>query len=375
MILCTDPKAYYRAHEAEVTAVLQRVLRGGHYILGDEVAAFEQEFASYLGARYAVGVGSGTDALWLALEACGISAGDEVVTTSFTCTPTVAAIERTGATPVFVDIEPEFFTIDPSQIEAVLTQRTKAIVPVHLYGQAADVAPILAVAGRYNLRVIEDCCQAHGATYQGRKVGTWGDVGCFSFYPTKNLGALGDGGAVVTDDAAVAEKIRYLREYGWVERFISSFSGWNSRLDELQAAVLRLRLRHLDAANRLRQELARYYQQNIQAPGMTVPAIRDDAEHVFHLFVIRASRRNKLQRFLTERGIHTQVHYPVPVHLQSAYSKYVLERTTLPKTERAAQEILSIPLYPELTSGQQKVVIAAIREFVSINARAGIAVS
>jgi dTDP-4-amino-4,6-dideoxygalactose transaminase len=240
MILCGNPKAQYLARRDEIDAALKRVLESGWYILGEEVKAFEEEFASYIGVSYGVGVGSGTEAIHLALVACGIGQGDEVITVSHTATATVAAIELAGATPVFVDIEPDFYTMDPAKLDAAITSRTKAIIPVHIYGQPADMDPILEVAKKHNLRLIEDCAQAHGAIYRGKRVGSLGDVGCFSFYPTKNLGAIGDGGMLVTNNIELAQKARLLREYGWTERDVSQFAGWNTRLDEVQAAILRV---------------------------------------------------------------------------------------------------------------------------------------
>jgi len=256
MILCANPGAQYQAHKAEIDAAVARVLAGGWYILGEETRAFEAEFAAYIGVREAVGVGSGTDALQIALAACEIGAGDEVITVSHTAVATISAIEMAGATPVLVDIEPDFFTIDPAQIEAAITPRTKAIIPVHIYGQPANLDAVLEIASRHKLRVIEDCAQAHGAAFRGTRVGAHGDIACFSFYPTKNLGAIGDGGMVVTNDVALAERARLLREYGWAERYVSHISGRNSRLDELQAAILRVKLRRLDDDNQMRAQIA-----------------------------------------------------------------------------------------------------------------------
>jgi dTDP-4-amino-4,6-dideoxygalactose transaminase len=362
-ILQANPLASYLAHQADIDAAVARVLHSGRYILGPETAAFEEEFARYLGARYAVGVGSGTEALHLALVACGVGPGDEVITVSHTAVATVAAIELCGAAPVLVDIEPRSFTLDPARIEPALTARTRAIVPVHLYGQPADLDPILALARQYNLRVIEDCAQAHGAVYRGRRVGTWGDIAAFSFYPTKNLGAIGDGGLVATNDERLAGQARLLRQYGWRQRYVSDVPGWNTRLDELQAAILRARLPGLDADNAQRQRLAALYHERLAGMPVIMPEELPDRCHVYHLYVIRCPRRDELAVYLGEQGIGTQIHYPVPIHLQPAYSGRVSPAGALPVTEQAAQEILSLPLYPELAADDVETVAQHIRRF------------
>lgn len=365
MILCSNPKEQYLAHKAEIDAAVRRVLESGWYILGEEVKQFEAEFAKYLGVSYAIGVGNGTEALHLALAACGIGRGDEVITVSHTAVATVAAIELTGATPVLVDIEPEFFTMDPGKLEAAITPHTRAIVPVHLYGQPAEMESILKIARRHGLRVVEDCAQAHGATWQGKRVGSLGDMGCFSFYPTKNLGALGDGGMVVTGDTELATKARLLREYGWAERFISHFPGWNSRLDEVQAAILRAKLPYLDANNQARRYIAEVYQERLADAGLVLPRVREGCEHVFHLYVVRAARRDELLRFLRDRGVGAAIHYPTPVHLQPAYRGRLHSGGIFPETERAAHEILSLPIYPELDHLELQAVIEGVQAFVS----------
>jgi dTDP-4-amino-4,6-dideoxygalactose transaminase len=363
MILCSNPRAQYIAHRTEIDNVVLKVMEQGRYILGEEVQAFEAEFAAYLGVRFAIGVGSGTEALHLALAACGIGPGDEVITVAHTAVATVAAIELCGATPVLVDIEPDYFTLDPLQLAAAITPRTKAIVPVHLYGQPADLDPILTFAQQHGLRVIEDCAQAHGARYRGRRVGSFGALACFSFYPTKNLGALGDGGLVATNDPALAERARLLREYGWAERYISHLQGWNSRLDELQAAILRVKLRHLDADNNARARLAEKYDEALTTTNLVLPQCRTNANHAYHLYVVRSSRRDDLQAFLKARGVSALVHYPMPVHLQPAYAGRLSGHNHLPETERAAREVLSLPMYSELTEAEQGAVIEAIRAF------------
>lgn len=356
----TDPKANYLAHKVEIDAAIARVLDSGWYILGQEVAAFEQEFAAYIGVRYAIGVGNGTEALHLALRACGIGAGDEVITVSHTAVATVAAIELCGATPVLVDIDLNTYTIDSNQIESAITQRTKAIIPVHLYGHPADMESIMSVAHRCELWVIEDCAQSHGAVYKGRMTGAWGHLAAFSFYPTKNLGAFGDGGAVITDDPQWAERARSLRQYGWRERYVSEIPGLNTRLDELQAAILRVKLRYLDAENRRRQALTDAYKELLSSTSLTLPKCAPMARHVYHQYVVRSERRDSLRVFLQERGIGTLIHYPVSIHHQPAYRGRLRCDGSMVNTEKVAGEILSLPMYPELTAEQVHQVAEAI---------------
>ncbi len=367
MILCCNPQAQYLAHKSEIDAAVARVLQKGRYILGEEVRAFETEFASYIGATHAIGVASGTEALHLALVACGIGRGDEVITVSHTAVATVSAIEMAGATPVLVDIEPDFFTLDPRKLNAALTSRTKAIIPVHLYGQPVDIESVMEFAQQHGLRVVEDCAQAHGAKYGGQRIGSFGDVACFSFYPTKNLGAIGDGGMVVTSDPELAERAQLLREYGWSNRYVSQITGWNSRLDELQAAILRVKLPYLDADNAARARHAHRYNDAFSAFGLTPPRLRSDAEHVYHLYVIRVAQRDKLQAFLKSRDIGALIHYPVPVHLQPAYCDRMSRNNDLRETERAAREVLSLPIYPELSEAELLKVIGEIQTFQEAN--------
>ncbi len=362
MIPCANPKAQYLAHKQEIDDAVNRVLESGWYILGEEVRAFEEEFAVYLGVNHSVGVGSGTEALHLALVACGIGHGDEVVTVSHTAVATVAAIELAGAKPVFVDIDPVTYTMDPDLLETTITSQTKAVIPVHLYGHPAPMEEILAIAREYGLCVIEDCAQAHGATYRGKRAGSFGDMACFSFYPTKNLGALGDGGAVVTSDPELAEKARLLREYGWAERYVSHIPGWNTRLDEIQAAILRVKLKHLDFDNSNRIKLAKLYSEGLFETGISLPIVQKGAVHVYHLHVIRVKERGSLQAYLRSKNIGATVHYPVPVHLQPAYEKVAV---SLPNSEIAAREVLSLPVYPELTESQVQFVIDSIKEHLS----------
>lgn len=363
MIPCANPGAQYRAHRQDIDTAIRRVCDSDRYILGPEVEAFEHEFAAYLGVGHAVGVASGTDAITLALMACGIGPGDEVVTVAHTAVASVAAIERAGAVPVLADIEAGPCTIDPGRFEAAITERTKAVLPVHLYGQSADLDAVMEIARRHGLRVIEDCAQAPGATLGGRRLGAIGDAGCFSFYPTKNLGALGDGGLVATGDAALAARLRQLRQYGWDGGPVSQLPGLNSRLDELQAAVLRAKLPHLDADNARRAALAGRYDDALAGLGLGLPVRRQGAGHVHHLYVVRAADRDGLKAHLERAGVIAGIHYPVPVHLQPAYRGRLAGSDALAESERAANEVLSLPLYPELEDGAVDRVAAAIREF------------
>jgi dTDP-4-amino-4,6-dideoxygalactose transaminase len=368
----SSPKAGYLAHRKEIDAAIRRVLDSGWYILGPEVAGFEREFAAYLGASYALGVASGTDALQLALRAVGVGPGDAVLTVSHTATATVAAIELIGALPIFVDIEPRFFTMEPNALEETLRERDrtlqprpKAVVPVHLYGHPCDMTAIMEIADRYDLRVVEDCAQSHGARWRGRMTGTWGHAAAFSFYPTKNLGALGDGGAVITNDSAVAERIRMLREYGWRERYISAIPGDNSRLDEIQAAILRAKLPYLDRDNARRIQIAREYDDALHdLSDLMLPQTNTEAEHVFHQYVVRTRKRDALQTYLRERGIGTLIHYPVPIHKQPAYARYTGEKP-LTDTDAAADAVLSLPLYPELTDAAVSTITQTIQTWAA----------
>ena len=363
----TNPKANYLAHKEAIDAAIARVLESGWYILGREVDAFEREFAAYLGVKLAVGVASGTDALSLALRACGVVPGDFVLTVSHTAVATAAAIGLCGATPVFVDIGPDGYTMDPDRLEDSIKGfhdgRLKAVVPVHLYGHPVDMGAIAEVARRYDLRIVEDCAQSHGATFRGKQTGTLGHIAAFSFYPTKNLGALGDGGLVATDSPELADKIRLLREYGWKERYVSAVEGQNSRLDELQAAVLRMKLPHLDAENESRRRLAAIYQSVLAGVGPVLPKTGSDVAHVFHQFVIRTPRRDALKAYLREKGIGTLIHYPVPVHLQPAYAGRSRGEEQLPNTEKIVGQILSLPMFPELREEQVRTVAREIREW------------
>ena len=347
MIPCANPKAQYLSYRDDINSAIQRVLDSGWYILGEEVTQFEKEFSQFNTVSHTVGVGSGTEALHIALRALDIGQGDEVITTAHTAVATASAIDLAGAKPIFVDIEPDFFTIDPDLIEDAITPKTKAIIPVHIYGQPCNMDAIMEIANKNNLKVIEDCAQTHGAEYNGKRVGSIGDVGCFSFYPTKNLGAIGDGGALVTNDDQLGKKIKLIREYGWEERYISSKEGWNSRLDELQAAILRVKLKNLDKDNNLRQQHAKKYNELLKDLPIELPKKRENCTHVYHLFVIKVDKRDRLKEYLGKNGVNTTIQYPVPVH-QQKYFQNLCDEQSLPVTEKAAKNILSLPMYPEL---------------------------
>ena len=352
-----------RAHRTAIDAALARVLDSGSYVLGEEVAAFEGEFAAYCGASHAVGVGSGTDALVLALRALGIGPTDEVIAPSHTALATVAAMLAAGATPVLIDIGGDY-TLDPARLEAAVGSRTKAVIAVHLYGQPADLDTIGAIARRHGLKLIEDCAQAVGASYRGRTVGAFGDAGCFSFYPTKNLGAVGDGGMVTTSDEALAGRVRRLRQYGWDEHRNTEEPGLNSRLDPLQAAILRAKLPSLDAANTRRRAIADMYAAGLADLPLTLPAARNETDHVFHLYVVAGDYRDALIAHLAAQGVGAAVHYPVPVHRQRGYTERTVVSTEgLPVTEWVVDRIVSLPMYPELSDDEVASVIAAVRGF------------
>jgi dTDP-4-amino-4,6-dideoxygalactose transaminase len=365
MILCSNPKAQYNAYKDEIDSAVKKVLESGWYVLGEEVALFEKEFAEYVGVPYGIGVGSGTEAIHLALASCGIGRSDEVITVSHTATATVAAIELTGATPVLVDIEPDFFTMNPDKLQAAITPRTKAIIPIHMYGHPADMDPIMQIAKKHNLRIIEDCAQAHGAMYKNKRVGSFGDMACFSFYPTKNLGALGDGGMVVTSNEVLAQKASLLRQYGWAQRYSSHFAGWNTRLDEIQAAILRIKLKHLDADNAKRAAIAQLYDEGLSNNGKILPQKRGDSTHVYHLYVMRSENRDELLTHLRENDIGAAIHYPAPIHLQPAYEN-LSGHDNLPVTEQICKEIISLPMYPELPQSDAKKITETITAFSNL---------
>ncbi len=362
MIPVASPLAQYRAHEDVIQSSIIEVLNRGTYILGQEVMAFERAFAKYCGLPYAVGVGSGTDALILTLRALGIGRGDEVITVSHTAVATVAAILAVGAVPVLVDIDPIYYTLDPSSLEAAITAETRAIIAVHIYGQAADLDAICAIAKRRGVPVIEDCAQATGGFYKGWRVGQRGEVACFSFFPTKNLGAIGDGGMVATADGAIAERVRRIRQYGWDDARQTQEPGLNSRLDEIQAAILRVKLPFLDADNERRRVLAELYQNSLVGLPLSAPAQRPGCQHVFHLYVVVCDDRDALRADLANVGIGSGIHYPQPIHRQSGYTEAsVIPQGGLPVTERLVDRILTLPLYPELKEAEIEAVVSAIQ--------------
>ncbi|MCF7837968.1 MAG: DegT/DnrJ/EryC1/StrS family aminotransferase [Candidatus Marinimicrobia bacterium] len=359
-----DLGAQFRQLETELRPAIDGVLRDCNFILGEPVAAFERDFAAFSECAHGIGVASGLDAIKLILRGLGLGPGDEVITAANTFIATVLGISAVGATPVLVDIEPDTYNLDPAQVAAALTPRTRAIMPVHLYGHPASMAPLLELAERHQLHVIEDAAQAHGARYRGRRCGALGHAAAFSFYPGKNLGAYGDGGAVTTSDAALAEHIALLRNYGSRVKYHHAVQGENSRLDTIQAAILHVKLQHLEAANaRRRQHAAHYCQALADVPDIVLPQIRPDVEPVFHLFVVRTPRRAECIEFLAAHGIAALIHYPLPIHLQPAYAAAGWQRGQFPRTEQYAEEILSLPMYPELTDAQVAHVAETLRAF------------
>ena len=367
-----SPKNGYLATKEEIDAAIRKVLKSGRYILGEEVSSFEEEFAAYIGVVFAVGVASGTDGLEIALRACDVGPGDLVFTVSHTAVATIAAIERCGARPVLVDIEELSYTIDSEHLEqAILAihrndsplsgSRAKAIIPVHLYGQPASMRAITDIAEKYGLNVVEDCAQAHGAAIKDQKVGSFGRLASFSFYPTKNLGGFGDGGMVVTNSQELKQKLLALREYGWGQRYVSSMPGINTRLDELQAAILRVKLRLLERDNGRRREIAKIYNEAIEKAEVLAPQVRKEMTHVYHQYVVRTVSRDSLSKYLKDNSIGTAIHYPVPVHLQPAYKgRIAVGDGGLATTEKVCQEILSLPMYPHMTDLQVERVAEAL---------------
>jgi dTDP-4-amino-4,6-dideoxygalactose transaminase len=368
-----DLKAQYNAIRQPMDEAIKNVLESGNFILGENVKKLEAEIANYCGTKYAVGVASGTDALILALDALGIGKDDVVITTPSTFIATGEAIYRVGAQALFVDIDPQNYNLDPEKLKNYLKnlnlkerQKIKAIIPVHLYGQACDMEPILKIAQEYNLLVIEDMAQAIGAEYQGKKVGSFGDMGCLSFFPSKNLGAYGDAGMLVTNREEIAEKIKILRVHGCKEKYYSLMNGYNSRLDELQAAILRVKLKYLDQWNKMRRQNAAYYNELFKQYGLKeiiTPYESPQTKHVYHLYTIRTQKRDELQKFLKIKGISTGVYYPVPLHLQEVYKNSGYKLGDFPVSEKAAQETLSLPMYPELTEEDQQRIVKQIRDF------------
>jgi len=360
MIPFVDLRSQYSGIKAEITAAIARVLDSGQFVLGDEVEQFEREFASACNAEHGVAVNSGTSALHLALLASGVGRGDEVITVPHTFVATAAAIEYTGARPVFVDIDPATYTMDPNQIARAIGPKTKAILPVHLYGHPADMDPILDIALESGLTVVEDACQAHGAHYKNRPVGGIGRAGCFSFYPGKNLGAYGEGGILVTNDAALAKQARMLRDWGQERKYVHVLKGFNYRMEGIQGAILRVKLRHLPAWTEARRSHAQAYHEKLRHSGLTLPLEAAWARHVYHVYAVRVADRAAVQRTLQSNGIATGIHYPVPVHLQPAWADLGYKAGDFPEAERAANEVLSLPMFPELSETEIEVVAAAL---------------
>ena len=365
-----DLKAQHAAIAAEVQAALDRVMANTDFILGADVAEFESEFAAYCEAAHCVGLDSGMSALELGMRAMDIGPGDEVITPAGSFIASSSAISFTGATPVWVDVDPKTYNIDPDVIEAAITPRTKAIMAVHLYGQPAEMDRILEIGRKHGLPVIEDACQSHGARYRGRRTGSMGAFAAFSFYPAKNLGAYGDAGALTTDDTALAERVRMMRNYGQREKYDHVYLAWNRRLDTIQAAVLRVKLRHLDRWNESRRTIASLYGELLQESGAILPYASPDCEHVYHLYVVQVEERERVQNELSARGISTGIHYPVPIHLQEAYRAAGFGPGSFPATEAAANRLLSLPMYPELSEEGVRRVAGALGQAVSASARA-----
>jgi dTDP-4-amino-4,6-dideoxygalactose transaminase len=365
-----DLRAQHAAIAAEVEAAIQRVVTNADFILGADVTAFEDEFATYCEAKHAVGLDSGMSALELGMRALGIGPGDQVITPADSFIASSSAISFTGATPIWIDVDPRTYNIDPELLEAAITKRTKAIMVVHLYGQPADMDRVLEVADRHGLPVIEDACQSHGARYKGKRTGAIGTFGAFSFYPSKNLGAYGDAGALTTNDAGLAEKVRMMRNYGQRAKYDHVFLAWNRRLDTMQAAVLRVKLPHLDAWNDSRRKTASLYDELLRATAVGLPHVSPDVEHVFHLYVIQLDERDRVLSELTQRGIGAGIHYPVPIHLQEAYRERGFGPGSFPVTEAIAKRILSLPIYPEMSEPDVRRVAGAVRELVSASTRA-----
>ena len=352
-----DLSRQYTQNKEQIDSIVKAVMERGSFILGENVSLFEEEFAAYCGCKFAVGVGSGTEAIHLALLACGIKSGDEVITVSNTAVPTIAAVRFAGATPVFVDIEESSYNINPELIEETISSKTRAILLVHLYGNPCRMDRIMEIARRYNLKVIEDCAQAHGTIFSGRKTGSFGDAGAFSFYPSKNLGAYGDGGAVVTNSEEIYKKLKLLRNYGQKERYSSIIEGYNSRLDEIQAAILRFKLKKLDEWNNIRRKTAYKYNESFKNSAIICPQELESGRHVYHLYVIRVKNRHDFIDYLAGQGISTLIHYPIPVHLQEAYRWLNYNEGSLPVTEMVCSQIVSLPIFPELKEDEIEYIV------------------
>ena len=366
-----DLKAHHDSMRGELETAIREVMDSNAFAGGPFVAKFEQDFATFCGAADAIGVGNGTDALWLSMLALGIGAGDEVITVPMTFMATAEAISYSGAKPVFVDIDERTYTLDPDLLERAISPRTKAIIPVHLFGQAADMSAILEIAQRRGLPVIEDACQAHGAEYRGRKAGSLGTAGCFSFYPGKNLGALGEAGAVVTNNEELRNKIQMLRDHGQAKKYHHALIGWNARMDGIQGAALRVKLKHLDRANQARRANARFYDQHLaEVEEVILPTEAEYARHVYHLYVVRVQDRERVLQAMANRGIACGIHYPIPVHLQEAYRFLGHPKGSFPVAERCAEEFLSLPMFPELTTTQMGAVVHELKTLLRASRRA-----
>ena len=352
MIFFANPSKQFQSYEQEIRASVEKVLSGKNFILGDEVQALEDEFSKYIGCKHSIGVANGTDAIELALRALDIGLNDEVITVSHTAVATVAAIEATGAKATLVDVNEEYYTLDPTYLEKAITRKTKAIIAVHLYGHPAPIEEISNFCLKNNLKLIEDVSQAHGAEWCKTKLGNFGDFGCFSCYPTKNLGALGDAGLITTNNSELANKVRLLREYGWAEKYISSYPGRNSRLDELQATILGVKLKYLDNANEKRKKIALTYNTLLKDTPLFLPKKHKNADHVYHIFAIRTNERDKLLNYLRKNEIFAGIHYPVPIHMQPAYKQYFEGQNNLKNTEKISKQVLSLPIYPELSASE-----------------------
>jgi dTDP-4-amino-4,6-dideoxygalactose transaminase len=362
-----DLKAQYESIRDEIAVALQQVLNNTAFAGGPFVEKFEKEFASFCGCKLAIGVGSGTDALWMSLVCMGIGQGDEVITTPNTFIATAEAISFSGATPVFVDIDEQMYTINPELFEAIITPKTKAIIPVHLYGQMADMDPVMEIAKAHELCVIEDACQAHGAEYKGQAAGSIGDAGCFSFYPGKNLGAYGEAGAIVTNNAELAEKMRMFRDHGQAKKYYHSMIGWNARMDGFQGAVLSVKLKHLPVWNEARRENAQQYNELLAGvEGVITSKEADYAKHVYHIYAIRTERRDALIKALEEKDIFCGIHYPVPIHLQEAYKLLGYRTGSFPVAEKCAEELVSLPMFAELTEEQIEYVVCETKRFIAL---------
>ena len=364
MILCSNPSAQFKSYKAEIEEAVLKVMRGNYYVLGKEVSLLEKEFAYYIGTTSSIGVANGTDALELSLRALDIGFGDEVITVSHTAVATVAAIEATGANALLVDVESEYYTLQPNQLEEAFSDKTKAVIAVHLYGQPVNLDVIQNFCKANKVFLIEDVSQAHGARYKGRRLGSIGDIGCFSCYPTKNLGAIGDAGLITTNNINLAKKVRMLREYGWNNR-ISEYPARNSRLDEIQAAVLRIKLKYLDSDNEKRRQLAHHYMSNFENYQIILPMVRARVEPVFHLFVIQVERRQELLNYLLSNGIQAGIHYPMPVHMQPAYKGRVSIASNMSVTEDLTDKIISLPMYPELSLLDAEKITNNVKRFLN----------